>query len=190
MDVVGSRSARISRVFLLIKPSLDHTFPSYSQANGKGRSEEQLLEEENIRSALTQTSGLSPVSGSKWKTSAGPLLSQQGGERGGVSAASPLSLLWPFTLVIGVSSASFLRSHGVLFFLDDFGIFSMTSLNFSVDKRNEGNKEKRREKKKKKKKKKNRPDRSVKKEEEMFLYLECGHFISRIYSRSNSRITS
>ncbi|CAB1457292.1 unnamed protein product [Pleuronectes platessa] len=27
------------------------------------------------------------------------------------------------------------------------------------------------------------PDRSVKKEEEMFLYLECGHFISRIYSR-------
>ncbi|CAB1457696.1 unnamed protein product [Pleuronectes platessa] len=35
-----------------------------------------------------------------------------------------------------------------------------------------------------------RPDRSVKKEEEMFLYLECGHFISRIYSRSNTRITS
>ncbi|CAB1440805.1 unnamed protein product [Pleuronectes platessa] len=34
------------------------------------------------------------------------------------------------------------------------------------------------------------PDRSVKKEEEMFLYLECGHFISRIYSRSNTRITS
>ncbi|CAB1419567.1 unnamed protein product [Pleuronectes platessa] len=33
------------------------------------------------------------------------------------------------------------------------------------------------------------PDRSVKKEEEMFLYLECGHFISRIYSRSNTRIT-
>ncbi|CAB1441874.1 unnamed protein product, partial [Pleuronectes platessa] len=35
-----------------------------------------------------------------------------------------------------------------------------------------------------------RPDRSVKKEEEMFLYLECGHFISRIYCRSNTRITS
>ncbi|CAB1420705.1 unnamed protein product [Pleuronectes platessa] len=34
------------------------------------------------------------------------------------------------------------------------------------------------------------PDRSVKKEEEMFLCLECGHFISRIYSRSNTRITS
>ncbi|CAB1440687.1 unnamed protein product [Pleuronectes platessa] len=34
------------------------------------------------------------------------------------------------------------------------------------------------------------PDRSVKKEEEMFLYLECSHFISRIYSRSNTRITS
>ncbi|CAB1427676.1 unnamed protein product, partial [Pleuronectes platessa] len=34
------------------------------------------------------------------------------------------------------------------------------------------------------------PDRSVKKEEEMFLYLECGHFISRIYSRSNTRISS
>ncbi|CAB1414887.1 unnamed protein product [Pleuronectes platessa] len=33
------------------------------------------------------------------------------------------------------------------------------------------------------------PDHSVKKEE-MFLYLECGHFISRIYSRSNNRITS
>ncbi|CAB1450037.1 unnamed protein product [Pleuronectes platessa] len=33
-------------------------------------------------------------------------------------------------------------------------------------------------------------DRSMKKEEEMFLYLECGHFISRIYSRSNTRITS
>ncbi|CAB1429256.1 unnamed protein product [Pleuronectes platessa] len=35
-----------------------------------------------------------------------------------------------------------------------------------------------------------RPDRSVKKEEEMFLYLECGHVISQIYSRSNTRITS
>ncbi|CAB1428572.1 unnamed protein product [Pleuronectes platessa] len=34
------------------------------------------------------------------------------------------------------------------------------------------------------------PDRSMKKEEEMFLYLECSHFISRIYSRSNTRITS
>ncbi|CAB1420584.1 unnamed protein product [Pleuronectes platessa] len=34
------------------------------------------------------------------------------------------------------------------------------------------------------------PDRSVKEEEEMFLYLECSNFISRIYSRSNTRITS
>ena len=34
------------------------------------------------------------------------------------------------------------------------------------------------------------PDSSVNKEEEMFLYLDCGRSISRIYSRSNTRITS